>query len=257
MLRRIERGDWPALAALWHRTFGDSEDFALRFLSLLPRLGFGYAAVEDGVIVGMAYLICDLNLSTGRRVGYLYAVAVDERCRRRGLGEALCRACVEDGRREGRVIATLPASERLRGWYRDILGTRYSLGRGWQTLPASGALPVRTLSAEAYNVRRESLLAGRPHLCLGKAAIAAEDLNCRSFGGGLYAVGECLCAASFNEGMLTIRECLGIERERAAAALGASLGCETVRLMSAGGDEPYVALDTELPPDTVWDLAFD
>lgn len=257
MLRRIEPGDSPALASLWHRAFGDSEDYALRFLSLLPELGFGYAAVEDGVIVGMAYLICDLSLSDGRLVGYLYAVAVDERCRRRGLGEALCRACAADGRREGRVIATLPASEPLRSWYRDILGMRYSLDRGWQTLSAGGALPIRALSAEEYNAARESLLSGRPHLCLGEAAIAAEDLNCRSFGGGLYAVGECLCAASFDEGVLTVRECLGSDRERAAAALGKALGCERVRLMSAGGCEPYMALDTALPPDTVWDLAFD
>lgn len=257
MLRRIEPGDYPALAALWHQIFGDSEDFALDFLSRLPALGFGYADVEDGEIAGMAYLICELSLSTGQRVGYLYAVAVDERWRRRGLGEALCRACAQDGRREGRVIATLPASERLRGWYRDIIGTRYSLRRSWQTVPGGGALPVRSLPAAAYNARRESMLAGQHHLHLGEAAIAAEDLNCRSFGGGLYAVGECVCAASFDEGQLTVRECLGPGRERAAAALAEYLGCETVRLMSPGGDEPYIALDTELPTDTVWDLAFD
>ena len=257
MLRRIERGDYPALAALWHRAFGDSEDYALGFLSLLEKLGFGYAAVEDGAVVGMAYLICDLSLSVGRRVGYLYAVAVDERCRRRGLGAALCCACAEDGRREGRVIATLPASEPLRVWYRAIISTHHDLSRGWETLAAAGELPVRALGAEEYNASRERLLAGQPHLCLGQSAIEAEALNCQSFGGGLYMVGACLCAASFDEGALTVRECLGSDRERAAAALGNALGCESVRLMSVGGDEPYMALDTALPPDTVWDLAFD
>ena len=257
MLRRIERGDSPALAALWHRTFGDSEDYALRFLSLLEKLGFGYAAVEDGAVVGMAYLIDDLALSTGQRVGYLYAVAVDERCRRRGLGAALCRACAEDGRREGRVIATLPASEPLRTWYRTIIGTRHDLYRGWETLRAGGELPVRSLGAAAYGAERERLLSGRPHLCLGQTALEAEALNCHSFGGGLYAVGGCLCAASFDEGILTVRECLGPDRALAAAALGAALGCESVRLMSVGGDEPYMALDKALPPDTVWNLAFD
>ena len=257
MLRRIEPGDWPALAALWHRAFGDSEDYALRFLSLLPELGFGYAAVEDGALVGMAYLICDLSLADGRSVGYLYAVAVDERFRRRGIGAALCRACAADGRRGGRVIATLPASEPLRSWYRDSIGTRYDFHRGWVTLRSGGELPVQALSAEEYNAARERLLAGRPHLRLGPTAIKAEALNCQSFGGGLYTVGECLCAASFDEGVLTVRECIGAARERAAAALGKALGCETVRLMSVGGCEPYMALDTPLPPDTVWNLAFD
>ena len=213
--------------------------------------------MEDGAIVGMACLICDISLADGRGVGYLYAVAVDEHYRRRGLGAALCRACAADGRREGRVIATLPSREPLRAWYRDNIGTRYDLGRSWQTLRSGGALPVQVLSAAAYNAARERRLAGQPHLRLGEIAIEAEALNCRSFGGGLYAVGGCLCAASMDEGVLTVRECLGPERERAARALAAALGCERVRLMSAGGSEPYMALDTALPPDTVWNLAFD
>ena len=37
-----------ALCALWAETFGDPPALVARFLELLPELGFGLAAVEDG-----------------------------------------------------------------------------------------------------------------------------------------------------------------------------------------------------------------
>lgn len=261
-IREIRPEDEDALTALWQRVFEDPEDFVRGFLRLLPALGTGAAAVEDGRVLGAAYILTELWLEEpgrSRRCAYLYAVAVDERARGRGLGRTVSQAAAALGRARGaQILCTLPAGESLYGWYEQILQLRCGLWRRRLTVSAGPGPEPELLTAEAYGRRRETLLAGRPHLRLSEAALRLEELNCRLFGGGLYALDGGIAAAYLREGTGVIREALGLRPEQ-AASLGAALGVERMELfLPAPEGEPYLAFSpAELPPDTVWNLAFD
>ena len=262
MIREVRAEDVGALSSLWLRVFGDSPEFVARFFELLPELGTGAAAFEGERLLGAAYLLTAQELveaGRSRRCGYLYAVAVEEAARGRGLGGALCRAAAALGRARGaELLCTMPAEPGLFDWYEKQLDLRCALRRERRELESrSGGAPVLLPAAE-YGRRREALLEGLPHMALSDAGLLLEEANCLCFGGGLYALGEGLAAAYVHEGVTEVRELLGAPPE-SAAALGAHLGTARVRLWRPAPEgEPYLAFaPVGLPADTVWDLAFD
>ncbi len=261
-IREIRLEDRAALVALWHQVFGDPVSFVEEFFRILPEIGSGVAAVENGVPVGAAYMITALELCEGercRRCGYLYAVAVDPAARGRGLGGKLSQAAAELGRERGaELICTLPAEPGLYPWYEKLLGVRCALCRQRQVLESRPGPAPQPLGAAEYARRREALLCGRPHLRLSEAAMRLEEANCRAFGGFLCAVGDGIAAVYLDGDTAEIRELLGAS-EAEAAALGAALGAKRVRLWTpAASGEPYLAFaPADLPENTVWNLAFD
>ena len=260
-IRPVAPGDAPALARLWNRVFADPEELALRFLELLPQLGGGVCAEENGALLGAAYAVTDLFLEDSRAAS-LYAVGVLPQARRRGLGMALSRAAVALGREQGaELVCTLPAEAGLYPWYERGLGLRCVLRRREERIPSRPGPETRPLSAEEYGRRREALLAGLPHMRPGPAALRYEKENCRCFGGDLFAAGEGIAAAYRSGEISLIRELLcpaGEDRQSLAAAAGAALGtAETLLLSSADEGEPYLAADRPLPPGCVWNLTMD
>ena len=261
-IREIRPEDRAALVALWHQVFGDPVSFVEEFFRILPEIGSGVAAVENGVPVGAAYMITALELCEGercRRCGYLYAVAVDPAARDRGLGGKLSQAAAELGRERGaELICTLPAEPGLYPWYEKLLGVRCALCRQRRVLESRPGPAPQPLGAAEYARRREALLRGRPHLRLSEAAMRLEEANCRASGGFLCAGGDGIAAVYVNGDTAEIRELLGAPPE-AAASLGAALGAKRVRLwMPAASGEPYLAFaPADLPENTVWNLAFD
>lgn len=261
-IREIRTEDQPSLVELWHHVFGDPVSYVEEFFCILPEIGSGVAAFENGRLLGAAYIITAGELCESgqiRRCGYLYAVAVDPAARGRGLGGRLSQAAAALGRERGAaLICTLPAEPGLYAWYEKLLGVRCALYRERYELD-SRPFPVwLPIGAAEYARRREALLRGRPHLRLPEAALRLEEANCRAFGGGLYALGDGLAAAYVSDDVTEVRELLGVEPE-AAASLGAALGTAHVRLwLPANSGEPYLASSpADLPPDTVWNLAFD
>ena len=246
------------LAALWHEVFGDPPALARAFFGGLPAFGCGFAAVEDGKLLGAAYWLDGLELA-GEKCGYLYAVAVYPEYRGRGLGAALSRACFEEGKRRGASYrCTAPAEPSLFGWYERILGLKPALYRQSTELAARDGLPARPIGPAEYAERRETLLGASPHLRCTPEAMAYEAANCRSFGGDLFAVGDGIAAAYREDGTALVREALGSAPEEIAAAVGARLGCERVQLLTCAGEgAPFLAADRPFPPGTVWNLAFD
>ena len=261
-IREIRPEDHTALVELWYRVFGDPVSYVEEFFRILPEIGSGVAAVENGVPVGAAYMITGLELcerDTSRRCGYLYAVAVEPNCRGRGLGGRLSQAAAALGRARGaELICTLPAEPGLYAWYEKLIGVRCALYRERRELESRPCPLPQPIGAAEYARRREALLCARPHLRLSQAAMRLEEANCRAFGGGLFAAGGGIAAAYVSDGVTEVRELLGAPEE-AAAALGAVLGTPRVRLwLPAEEGEPYLAFSpADLPRNTVWNLAFD
>ena len=249
--------DRAALTALWAETFGDPPALIGRFLTLLPELGFGLAAVEDGRLLGAAYWIDALRLE-GRRLGYLYAVAVDPTARGRGVGAALNRACIGQGRERGALWCTTePAEPSLFAWYARV-GLHPALSVRRTAHSAAALLPVAPLTARDYGERREALLALTPHVTLLPAALDFEEALLRSFGGGFFAVGQGIAAVEREDGRALVRETLGEDTAAAAASLAAFLGCgRAERQETAEKGETLLAADRPLPHGTQWGLRFD
>ena len=245
IIRQVRRSDAEALAALWHRVFEDPPELSRGFLEQLPELGGGVCAEEKGELLGAAY-----------------AVAVAPEARGRGLGQALSRRAAELGRSLGAgIVCTSPAQQSLFPWYERCIGVRPALRRREERVESRpGAIPA-SLSPEEYGQRREALLAGRPHVRPGPAALRREKFNCRVCGGDLLAVGEGIAAVYAEEGLTLIRELLapaGEDRLALAAALGAALGTQEALLLSPSAEgEPCLAADGPLPPDCVWGLIMD
>ena len=248
VIREVRPEDREALVSLWARIFGDPPELAEAFLKLLPEMGSGCLAEDAGRVLGAAYLVDGFTLmapsAVERRCGYLYAVAVEEDARGRGLGRRLSCTAAELGRTRGaEQICTLPAEQSLYAWYASILSLNYVNRRStWscQRLP-----PSEPLSTAEYGERRERLLAGRAHARLSPAALMYQQQLCTLGGGGFYAVGSGIYCAYRDEDFWVLPEllCPGVE----AASFG---GLET-------RSRPYLCSDLPFPEDLVWNLSFD
>lgn len=91
--------DIDAALDLWHRCEGmglsdaDQPEALKSFLQRNP--GLSFSAIEDGELIGTC--LCGTD---GRR-GYLYHLAVDARCRKRGIGSELVERTLGALRRQG------------------------------------------------------------------------------------------------------------------------------------------------------------
>ena len=267
IIREYRAEDIPALSLLWEKTFEDSPALIADFFRLLPDMGTGLAAVQDGKIVGAAYVIMGMELLCGEKKptpgGYIYAVAVEESCRGSGLGSALTRAARDEALRRGAAfVCTLPASESLYGWYGELLGVKPALFRRTRRADCGALEPVMPLSVTEYMLWRENILRSQPHLHLSYPALEFQYRLCKAYGGGFFAVGSGICAAYLDGETALIRELLLMdegEKSSAAASVGAEMGAKDFVLYSPAPEgEPYIAaLPGDIPADCVWNLSFD
>jgi len=92
-IRPFTIDDYCAAAELWKNSEGvtlsaaDSRDNVNRYLE--RNAGLSFVAYDDGKLVGA--VLCGHD---GRR-GYLHHLAVDKRCRKRGIGKVLTARCLE------------------------------------------------------------------------------------------------------------------------------------------------------------------
>ena len=266
-IRHYQKDDIPAMRALWQRVFDDEEAYLDAFFAQLPDIGgAAVAADEKGELCGAAYALTGYELLTGSgegpHLGYLYAVAVDESARGQGVGAALTKLAAEICReREAVIVTTLPASERLYAWYENAIGTKHVLRREKHIVPAKKTLDIMKLTGTEYMLWREGLLRGQAHVHLSTPMMETQRALCEACGGGLYASTEGIFAAYREGGRLIVREVLCAQGDPAetAASAAAALGCAEAEfcLAAKSGGERYVASDTTLPPDTVWNLTLD
>ena len=257
-VRPYRASDVPALAALWQRTFGDSAELTDAFYGLLPDMGAGFAAFCGETPVGEAHLITDLELVSGgerRRMAYLYAVAVDDRFRGRGIGAALVNIAESYARERGFIFCGEPAEVSLFDWYGRISSLKQKAYRGKKTVPAAAG-DVRAVSAGEYLALRDTLIGSHSTVRPGAAAMEFEESVCRIYGGGFFACDDGIVAAYPEGGGLKVCELVGDESAAAAAAYGLGLPFAEYSVSSAEG-VAYLVSDAPFPPDVLWQMTFD
>lgn len=248
MIRPSVPSDRTQLKQLWCRVFGDPPELVDRFLELLPEMGVGCVAEQDGELLGAAYLIHGFSLLTPGAdtipCGYLYAVAVSESARGHGLGAAVSRGAAELGRQSGsRLLCTLPAEESLYRWYEDILSLRCQSTR---TVFTCDRLPAANrLTTAEYLQHREQLLQNCTHVRPNPAAMAFQEALCASYDGGLYETEDYLFCAYLDNGRWYVPELIPAD--------------PAVRLPSLflPQSRPYVCSDLPFPEEFIWNLTFD
>ena len=254
------------MRALWQHVFGERDAYLDAFFTLMPDIG-GAAVAEDGTgaILGAAYALTGYELladGESPHVGYVYAVAVEESARGRGIGAELSRKAAAICReREAVIVTTLPAETGLYAWYGKCIGTKQVLRREKKRVPAQKTVDIMKLTGTEYMLWRENMLRGRAHIHLSHPMLEAQRALCEAYDGGLYASGDGIFAAYRDGERLIMPEILcaqGVPEDTAASA-AALLGCREALFFeaSAQGGEAYIASDTALPPDTVWNLTLD
>ncbi len=118
---------------------------------------------------------------------YLYALGTPEQHRGCGYGgRTIWRSGVEGYLRGNDFVCFVPASESLRRWYQNILGTRSVFFHRCITLdaPAPVTGSVSPIAPEDYLRQREAFLTGRPHIEAPEKAFKLQQTYCELYGGG-------------------------------------------------------------------------
>ena len=268
-IREYTPADVPQMAALWQRSFGDSEGFVQAFFAALPDMGSGVVAVCGEKVIGAAYTLNGQELldGTGAKapvIGYLYGVSVEREYRHHGIGGALVKAVYAlSQKREAKIVCTLPAEASLYDWYEKLLGLRPVLYRKKQAVKAAQLELSMELSSTEYMIWRENMLRGQAHLHLSNYALEFEKKLLKEYGGGFFAVESGIAAAYVENGVGLIRELIVPDSKllpRAASSVAYALGVEQAWLYlpaSAQDGERYIAADSALPEGCIWNLSFD
>lgn len=148
--------DVPALRALWHQAFGDTNAFLDDFFLLAFSPERALTAKENGKLLGALYWL-DCRWQE-KMLSYIYAVAVDKAHRGQGIGKAIMTEMHVRMAEAGKGTVLVPVDEGIRGFYHR-LGYQ-DFGGMEETVCFAGVEPVPTekLTADAYAQRRRQLL---------------------------------------------------------------------------------------------------
>ncbi len=242
--------DLPALKAVWHSGFGDSEEtMALFFENAYSPDRTRYLRIDGRIVAALYWFDC---LAYGQRIAYLYAIATDAAYRGRGC----CRALMEDTHRHLAALGyagalLVPASAPLFDFYAK-LGYRTCSSIGKLSCIGNGeAIDLFPVEKNEYAARRRALL---PH---GGVIQEGENLDYLAAQYGLYAGDGFLLAAHREGDTLYVPELLGAPT--IAPAIVSALRAQMGEFRIPGDAAPfamYLALD-QTPPPTYFALAFD
>ncbi|PWM35491.1 MAG: hypothetical protein DBX66_08350 [Clostridiales bacterium] len=225
-VRLSKTGDLPALRSLFGRVFEEDEAGLDLFFSHCYREENALVAEVDGALCGMFYILPAQLLCAGETldVAYLYALAVEERMRGRGIaGEIM----YELGRllpARGYAAALLkPAEESLYGYYRRF-GFDHAFYVKRFPFSAGGPGKVVPIRLDKLPRPRESYFSCRPLFLWNQGMLRfAEDFG-RHGGGGTWLIetpqGGGYAHGRIREGKLLVTE-LGCEAGSEPALLGA------------------------------------
>ena len=248
IIREYCESDIPELIELWNETFYDDKGLIEQFFQLLPKMGVGYVAVAGSRLLGMVYV---LNFSVdGRVFGYIYALAVKEEYRFKGIGGALVAHC---GRIHPR-LCTLPADRSLYDWYAVKAKMTYrTFCRYDRIMPENSEGVIKVLSHTEYAAKRSEF--GLETKYPVEWYEYQREL-CRTYGGGMFSFGRSIACGYVERGVLKILECLG--SSDFIPVLCYRLGAEyaEIRRPAIAGDE-FICANVAIPDTLNLNLALD
>lgn len=101
---------------LWQEAFGDSNEFISQFITNYYKEDYMLCIEENNEVVSMLHFIPFEH--NGYRVAYLYAIATRINAQGKGFAKSLIYRAIKKAKEEGyRAVFTLPADERLKGFY--------------------------------------------------------------------------------------------------------------------------------------------
>ena len=236
--------------ALWSQVFGDDAAFQRDFY-VLTDLSGPLVLTEDGQVQAMLALP-EVTLTFPDRWnvkgGYVYALATRPEARGRGYAGLLLRyACEILRKRQADCILTVPAQPSLFSFFAKNGFAPAFYHRRVEARPA--AAPARSISPEAYDALRESLLAGTTHVVQGPGQMAFQQRLCPHPGSGLYrlelAHGPGCAAVERWPGRPVVKELLCHPLDEAQGAAAAAALCAApaqVRLPGGPEDTPFGAI---------------
>ena len=184
-IRKISTDNPKELQKLWTDVFHDDEIFISDFFTFLADDMTAFAAEQDGLYVGSAYV---LNIFTYTNGGvalpcpYVYAIGVHPEFRGQGIGKALTVACRDFCAEKYGVSCIVPANAELFEYYKDV-GYVTAIYTAEYTIEREGAVKAEltSISAAEYGQLREELLANVPHMKYNDSALRflekiSEDL---------------------------------------------------------------------------------
>ena len=271
LYREYNEKDISAMTSVWTSVFGDGESFVRRFIHGLKDYGTAVVAEENGTVLGCAYVIRgqelvfpDVNEEHGIPIAYVYAVAVSEEARGRGIGKGLCKKTLEFGSIDGDknvIFATLPAEDRLYSFYSETLGTENILMRQKKEVSSPIKGMCMRMSSTEYMLWRENFLRDKVHVRLSNHLLEQQKLLLESYGGGFYLNEYGFAACCMEDGVCIIKELLCRNEElsvKCANLLAAELGCgKAVYYTMSETGEKYAVLNAKIPPVTEWNLTLD
>lgn len=263
-VREYTNNDFPALIKLWNEAFGDSEEFILSFMNLLPRLGTCLTACDEDRVLAVAYILTGskavLQNGSEHPVSYVYAVSTDVQSRGTGIGSILMDAVKAYVASRNETICTYPAEDWLYKWYGKTLGTVFCSYMSPHIAMAQKCDNVRQVSPEEYLRIRRSMLKGTVHLDVSPGWAEYMDMMCRFNSGGLVVTPYGICAGYINlDGDFFIQDLCSSQPELAAGAAAVFFGAERALYKSSGtsGDKFVISDNCSISPDFPWTFTFD
>ena len=221
--------DLDARKALWQEAFGDPEDFTELFF----QKGFSpnrhmYVAREGQLAGALYWFDC---LWQGKKLAYIYGVAVAKKFRGRGISRQLMEMTHDHLRENGYYGAVLvPAGESLFSMY-EKLGYR-----GFCPMEKKNVQPGAPIALEQLDKKKYAALR-RKNLPEGGVLQEGAALDFLAGYNRFFAGDSCLFAAAQEEDTLYIQEFLGDPSKLPGAV--AALGAKSAKVRLPGGSKVF------------------
>lgn len=247
-----KRSDVLSLKVLWQEAFGDSDEFVDSFFGAAFDTERAHCVTVDGAVAAALYWFdCSYK---GKRIAYIYAVAVAKAYRDKGFGSALMKDTHRHLASLGYKGAILvPGNEELFRFYEKLGYTTCTYVSEFSCRASDVKTELRELDADEYTRLRRAFLP--------KDGVVQENENIKFLQtqAGFYAGDGFLLAARCEEDILCGVELLG--NTEAAPSVVRAFGCVEGRFRIPGADKPfamYRALsDGKISSPGYFGLAFD
>ncbi|MFI3237975.1 MAG: GNAT family N-acetyltransferase [Lachnospiraceae bacterium] len=121
MIRIANEMDQENIRELWKQNFDDTDIFITAFLAYIFVHGKCYLLEVDGKLVSMTSIIYGtLSGAPTHELVYLYGVATDRSCQKKGYAKALLHYIVEEHEAQSIGVVLVLGHEGLRGFYEKL-----------------------------------------------------------------------------------------------------------------------------------------